>query len=80
MEGYIKLAKLIEELGITRQTARNWKLAGKLDYIKMGNANWITKETYGQHTKTKKVVLTGLCPTCLQLAKDQLAQSHIEVE
>ena len=80
MESYIKLSKLIEELGITRHTARNWKLAGKLDYVKIGSTNWITRETYNKHAKTKKVTLTGICPTCLQLAKEQLAQSHIEVE
>jgi len=83
MEGYIKLAKLVEDLGITRQTARNWKLTGKLDYIKVGNTNWITRETYNKHVKSikkKRVTLTGLCPICLQLAKEQLAQSHIEVE
>jgi len=83
MEGYIKLAKLVEELGITRQTARNWKLTGKLDYIKAGNTNWITRETYNRHVnsiKKKKVTLTDLCPTCLQLAKEQLSKSHIEVE
>jgi len=80
MEGYIKLAKLVEELGITRQTAHRWHKEGKLDYIKIGSTNWITRETYNKHAKTKKVTLTGLCPTCLQLAKEQLAQSHIEVE
>jgi len=80
MEGYIKLSKLIKELGITRQTAHRWYKEGKLDYVKIGNTNWITRKTYNKHAKTKKVSLTGLCSTCLMLAKEQLAQSHIEVE
>jgi len=83
MEGYIKLAKLVEELGITRQTAHRWHREGKLDYIKVGNTNWITRETYNRHAKSikkKRVALTGLCPTCLLSAKEQLSQSHIEVE
>jgi len=67
MEGYIKLAKLVEELGITRQTAHRWHKEGKLDYIKMGSTNWITgRPTTGTLSQLKRKESLSL--VCVPLA------------
>ena len=60
-ENYIKISKLAKDLGVTKQTIWNWKYNGDLEFVKVGNLNCVTKETYnnllGIENKKKESVV-----------------------
>ena len=45
----IKLSKLAKHLGVTKATLYNWRLAGKISFIKSeGGQNYVSNETYNE--------------------------------
>ena len=58
----LKLSKLAKDLGVSKVTLYNWKREGKIDFIKSGNLNYVSVETYNKllgvkETKEEKVVI-----------------------
>ncbi len=58
----LKLSKLAKDLGVSKVTLYNWKREGKINFIKSGNLNYVSVETYNKllgvkETKEEKVVI-----------------------
>jgi len=59
----IKISKLAKDLGVTKATLYNWRLAGKIQFVKSATGmNFVTQETYNEflgikEKKEEKVVI-----------------------
>jgi len=54
VEQYIKLTKFARDLGVTKQTLYRWKRLGRLDFVKIGSMNGVTKATYNDFLNIKE--------------------------
>lgn len=62
MNGFIKISKLAKDMGVTKQTLWNWKNSNKIEFVKIGNLNFVDIKTYNnllgiKQNKEEKVVV-----------------------
>jgi putative resolvase len=51
----IKISKLAKDLGVTKATLYNWRLAGKIQFVKSKTGmNFVTQETYNEFLGIKE--------------------------